>query len=474
MMNRRQFLKAAGLTSLGLLTTACNQSQWMLGQSALPAPILSSWQNSNEEKLASHVLKRLTYGSTPGQIQEVAQKGIRSFIDEQLNPETINDDRAYWLVRRIDTISLKTPDIFELTAKQAITDLRQATILRATYSNRQLQEVMVEFWSDHFNIYSEKSNCAWLKVVDDREVIRQHALGKFRNLLRASATSPAMLSYLDGSSNIIGKPNENYARELLELHTLGVNGGYSQCDVMQAAKALTGWQIKEHFWRGKVQFENKLHDAQEKRVLDKTFNANSTTDLDELIDLVSKHPSTAKFISTKLCHRFVGENPSTELIEQVAKTFQETDGDIQETLRTLFYSEEFLNAPPKFKRPYTYAISVLRAISANSDGAKALQTHLDSMGQLPFNWPTPDGFPEATQHWQNQMVARWNFAISLANNQIKGTTTTLDSILSNPIAFAPSLIQRPLEDNELAAIHQAESANDKVALLLCLPDFQYQ
>jgi uncharacterized protein (DUF1800 family) len=473
MINRRQFLKAAGLTSLGLLT-ACNQSQWMLGQAGLPAPILSSLQNSNEEKLASHVVKRLTYGATPGQIQQVASQGIRNFIDEQLNPEQLDDSRAYWLVRRIDTINFKTPDIFELTAKQAIKDLRQATILRATYSNRQLQEMMVEFWSDHFNIYSEKSNCAWLKVIDDREVIRKHALGNFRDLLHASALSPAMLCYLDGSSNIVGNPNENYARELLELHTLGVNGGYKQTDVMQAAKALTGWQIKEHFWRGKVQFDNKLHDSGEKQILEKTFAANSNTDLEDLIYLVSKHPSTANFISNKLCRRFVSETPSKELIAQVAKNFQETNGNIRETLRTLFFSEEFLNAPPKFKRPYTYAISALRALSANSNGDLALQNHLESMGQLPFNWPTPDGFPEEQEHWQNQLVARWNFAISLAHNQIKGTSAKLDSILENPIAYVPNFIQRPLQENELAAIQQAETPNDKVALLLCLPDFQYQ
>ena len=479
MITRRSFLKLAGLTSLGVFTSACSQAPWLIGQANLPAPTIAmvNWHNSANEKTAAHVLKRLTYGIRPADIEQVMSKGISTFIDEQLNPESIPDDRAYWLVRRIDTIALNAPDIFELTAKDAINDLRQATILRAVYSERQLQELMVEFWSDHFNIYSEKADCAWLKIIDDREVIRKHALGKFQDLLHASATSPAMLSYLDGSSNQVRKLNENYARELLELHTLGVKGGYTQKDVMQAAKALSGWQNNQRFWRGRVKFESSLHDFEEKEILGQKFPANTSSDLEDLINLVSSHPSTANFISTKLCRRFVSENPSQELILQVAKRFQESRGDIKETLRVLFNSEEFLNAPPKFKRPFTYMLSALRAINANCDAGTALRQHLDTLGQLPFNWPTPDGYPDSAEHWQTQLLPRWNFAISLANNQIKGTSCNLEPLQSNLNTFntfATSLIQRELTENELAAINQAENINDKVALLLCLPDFQYQ
>lgn len=476
MITRRSFLKLAGLTSFGIFTSACQQTPWLIGQANLPAPTITmvNWHNNATEKIAAHMLRRLTYGIRPGDIEQVSSKGISAFIDEQLNPESISDSRAYWLVRRIDSISLKAPDIFELTAKQAINDLRQATILRAIYSERQLQELMVEFWSDHFNIYSEKADCAWLKLIDDREVIRKHALGKFRDLLQASATSPAMLSYLDGSSNQVGKLNENYARELLELHTLGVKGGYSQKDVMQAAKALSGWQTNQRFWRGKVKFENNLHDFDEKEILGQRFSASASSDLEDLINLVSSHPSTATFIATKLCHRFVSENPSQELVLQVAKRFQESDGNIKETLRVMFNSQEFLNAAPKFKRPYSYLISALRAINANSNGNKGLQEHLDTLGQLPFNWPTPDGYPDKEEHWQNQLLPRWNFAIALANNQISGTNCNLEALPSDLNSFATSLIGRELTENELIAINQAENINDKVALLLCLPDFQYQ
>lgn len=475
MITRRSFLKLAGLTALATFSNACSQAPWLIGQANLPQPQATSFNWKNQEtKVAAHVLKRLTYGIRPGDIEQTMSKGIPQFIDEQLNPETISDKRAYWLVRRIDTISLKAPDIFELTAKGAIDDLRQATILRATYSECQLQELMVEFWSDHFNIYSEKADCAWLKIIDDREVIRQYALGKFRDLLKASATSPAMLSYLDNSSNHLGKLNENYARELLELHTLGVNGGYSQTDVMQAAKILSGWKNSQRFWKGKVKFENLLHDVEEKIVLGEKFPANTNADFEELINLVSSHSSTATFISTKLCKRFVSENPSQELILQVAKRFRESDTDIKETLRAIFKSEEFLNAPPKFKRPYTYMISALRAINANSDASSGLLEHLDTLGQLPFNWPTPDGYPDKAEHWQTQLLPRWNFAISLTNNQIKGTNCNLDSLAISLQTFATNLIERELTENELTAINQVENINDKIALLFCLPDFQYQ
>ncbi|MBI4851380.1 MAG: DUF1800 domain-containing protein [Acidobacteria bacterium] len=475
MITRRIFLKLAAMTSLAPLFSACDQAPWLIGQANLPAPTASliNWDNKNI-KLASHVLKRLTYGIRPGDIEQISSKGVLAFIDEQLNPETITDDRTYYLIRRLDTISLKAPDIFELTAKQAIDDLRQATILRAIYSERQLQEIMVEFWSDHFNIYSEKADCAWLKIIDDREVIRKHALGKFKDLLKASATSPAMLSYLDNSSNKIGKLNENYARELLELHTLGVNGGYDQKDVIEAAKALSGWQSSQRFWKGKAKFENNLHNPEEKEILGKNFPANKTSDLDELINLICSHPSTANFISTKLCCKFVSENPSQELILQVAKRFQESDGDIRETLRIIFNSEEFFNSPPKFKRPYTYMISALRAINANSDAGSALRQHLDTLGQLPFNWPTPDGYPDRSQHWQTQLLPRWNFAISLANNQIRGTKCNLENLAPILNTFATNLIERPLTSEELLAINQVNNVSDKVALLLSLPDFQQQ
>jgi uncharacterized protein (DUF1800 family) len=472
----------AGCAVMGGLASACEQQAWVSGfigrgtNARLTAAQITAAQMSNSpaERAAAHLLRRLTYGPRPGEIARVTETGVEAFIEQQLAPESITDPQAWWLARRIETLSLKAPDIFNLSAEETISDLRRATLLRALYSERQLLEVMVEFWSDHFNIFAGKADCAWLKVIDDREVIRPHALGRFRDLLRASATSPAMLVYLDGRASHRGNPNENYARELLELHTLGVDGGYTQNDVRELARALTGWQVRNHFWRGRVHFEQAAHDEGSVSALGSRFAVNHEHDLDRVIDLVSGHPSTAHFISTKLCRRFVSDDPPTSLITQVATRFSQSDGDIRETLRTLFRAPEFLNAPPKFKRPYTFAVSALRALGAASNGGEQLQDHLRALGQLPFNWPTPDGYPEGEEHWRAQLLARWNFAFDLTGGHIKGTSVDLSEAENSPALFAAVLLQRALTSNESAAISQADDRREAIALLLCAPDFQYQ
>ncbi|MEW6735917.1 MAG: DUF1800 domain-containing protein [Acidobacteriota bacterium] len=476
MTSRRSFLKSAGLAGLSALFIGCDGQErvsWIFGRSTPRRPAIGDWNGSPAQISAAHLLKRITYGPRPGDITRVSEIGITAFIEEQLAPDSISDEQAYWLTRRIETLQMKAPDIFELPAQRAITDLRRGMLLRALYSERQLQEVMVEFWSDHFNIFADKEECAWLKVIDDREVIRPHALGKFPQLLRASATSPAMLVYLDGRVNQRGKPNENYARELLELHTLGINGGYHQEDVMELSRALTGWQVKKHFWRGQVHFESNVHDNSIKTILGHQLAAGNADDLDKIIEIVSRHRSTAHFISNKLCRRFVSDTPSQELIAHVAEVFHNSEGDIKETLRALLYSEEFLQSLPKLKRPYTYTISALRALGAISDGGPALQEHLCAMGQLPFGWPTPDGYPDGEQHWQAQLLARWNFAIELANRRIDGTYIDLRESSNTLTTLAPALLQRELTQAETETIYQAFDDNNMLALLLCLPDFQY-
>jgi hypothetical protein len=243
---RRQFLEHAGLAGIGAAAAACRRTPklpWLLGKSTPPVIHTVRPPGDARQALAVRVLKRVTYGPRPGDVERVDQIGPGAFIEEQLS-DSIADVQAYWLVRRVETVHLSAPDIFDVAAKTAIGDLRRATLLRALYSERQLRERMVEFGSDHFNLYVAKGECAWLKVIDDREVIRRHALGNFRDLLAASAKSPAMLTYLDGRSNLRGRPNENHAREILELHTLGVNGGYTQRDVSELARALTGWRVR--------------------------------------------------------------------------------------------------------------------------------------------------------------------------------------------------------------------------------------
>ena len=441
MPSRRRFLVLSGLAGLSAACGRAPRLEWLAGHATPPAPRPGRAPSGERERLAARVLNRAAYGPRPGDVARVAAMGPDAFLEEQLSPASIPDVQAFFLVRRIETASLSAPDVFDVAEKTVLTDLRRATLLRALYSERQLLERMVEFWSDHFNIFVGKANCAWLKLVDDREVIRRHALGNFRDLLLASATSPAMLVYLDGRANIAGKPNENYAREILELHTLGVDGGYAQHDVMELARALTGWQVRTLFERGRTVFESKGHDALAKEFLGLRLASSARTDLEAVVDRLAAHPSTAHFLATKLCRRFVADDPPDALVAATAAVFAKSRGDIRQTVSSILHAEELQSAPPKFQRPYAYAVCALRHAGARSDGGRGIQQELAKMGQLPFAWPTPDGYPEGEEHWSARMLPRWNFALALAGNAIPGT--------------------------------RVEASSEALALELCRPELQY-
>ncbi len=444
MSSRRQFLTLSGLAGLSAVAAACGRApklEWLLGRATPPQPRPDRAPFGPRERFAERVLNRAAYGPRPGDVERVASMGTDAFLEEQLSPASIPDLQTHFLVRRVETVHLSAPDVFDVAGKTALTDLRRATLLRAVSSERQLLERMVEFWSDHFNVFAGKADCAWLKVVDDREVIRRHALGSFRDLLLASATSPAMLVYLDGRANVAGKPNENYAREILELHTLGVDGGYTQRDVMELARALTGWQVRTFFERGRTVFVSKVHDALAKEVLGLRLESGAKADLERIADRLAAHPSTAGFLARKLCRSFIADEPPDTLVKSVAAAFTRSRGDILFTLAALLYSQELRTAPPKFKRPYAFAVSALRHSGARTDGGRGLQRQIEEMGQLPFAWPTPDGYPEGEEHWSARMLPRWNFALALAGNAIPGTR-----VAANP---------------------------EGLALELCRPEFQY-
>jgi uncharacterized protein (DUF1800 family) len=305
--------------------------------------------------------------------------------------------------------------------------LRQATILRQLYSKRQLYELMIEFWSDHFNIYIEKGTCFYLKTVDDREVIRKHALGSFRDLVWSSAHSPAMMVYLDNQANYTGAPNENYARELMELHTLGVDGGYTQQDVMELARCLTGWTVKEHFWSGDFVFKEDLHDRGTKQVLGMTISDAGVREAEQVIEMLVIHPGTAHFIATKLTRRFIADDPPQEIVEKAAQTFLSTQGDIKSVLHTILL-DGLPFAGPKYKRPANFVLSALRMLNAETDGV-GVQDYLLRMGQSYFNWPTPDGYPDHSAAWQGNLMPRWQFAFEFIRNEIKGTIHNLKSLM---------------------------------------------
>ncbi|HEV7902260.1 MAG TPA: DUF1800 domain-containing protein [Pyrinomonadaceae bacterium] len=408
-------------------------------------------------------------------------------------------------------------------------ELQASRILRATYSERQLQEVLVDFWSNHFNVYANKGADRWLLVSYDRDAIRPHTLGKFKDLLLATAQSPAMLFYLDNFQSVsptagqnANRPrmrrlfenltnpqtggaagdagqgtqprraarmnrrrelmreesnaqnaqqmpaqqqsqtpapqqprrmrrgiNENYARELMELHTLGVEGGYTQKDVQEVARCFTGWTIFAPRGgnpmampadaagapllerAGTFYFNPRLHDDGEKLVLGHKIPAGGgINDGLAVLDILSKHPATAKFIATKLARRFVSDNPTPALVERVAAAYAKSDGDIRATLRALFASPEF-NAPEnyraKIKTPFELAISAVRALGGETTGAPALHQWIARMGEPLYQYQAPTGYPDTAEHWVNTgaLLERLNFALALVGNRINGTRVDL-------------------------------------------------
>jgi uncharacterized protein (DUF1800 family) len=367
-------------------------------------------------------------------------------------------------------------------------------LIRAVLSERQLFEVMVQFWSDHFNIDPSKGDAKWLKVADDREVIRKHALGKFPEMLRASALSPAMLWYLDGRvnrrENWKDKPNENYARELLELHTLGVHGGYTQQDVMEVARCLTGWTVRAlnhepYLEIGKVEFKLDKHDCANKEVLGHEIPAIPAglnkeareqlgqKELDRVLEIVTQHPSTAKHIATKLCRRFIADDPPASAVIAVADAFAQSRGDIRETLRALFATKEFWSLRGnKFKRPFNFVASTLRATGADTDAGLQIIDYLRRMGHAPFNYPTPDGYPEQAAPWMGTLLWRWNFALSVSENKIEGTKINFEKLQKNAggdLGLISHLLGRKPIAEELQAYHESGAG---LALTLASPAFQ--
>jgi uncharacterized protein (DUF1800 family) len=304
--------------------------------------------------------------------------------------------------------------------------LQQATIYRAAFSTRQLYERMVEFWSDHFNIYVGK--VGYLKVIDDREVIRKHALGRFGDLVKASAKSPAMLAYLDQTTSRVGRPNQNYARELMELHTLGVDGGYTQDDVAELSRVLTGWGIKG---RGDFNFDPAGHDWTQKTVMGMTIPAGSPAqgqagllEGEKIIDMLVAHPSTARFISTKMIRWLLNSEPTSQQISTVSGIYRVTGGDISAMVRAILNDAWITASPARYKRPYHLLISAMRASGASVTATNTVNTQLTSMGQALYTWETPDGFPDSVEFWSGGIAPRWQMATTMSN--YKTTAITVD------------------------------------------------
>jgi uncharacterized protein (DUF1800 family) len=316
-------------------------------------------------------------------------------------------------------------------------ELQQAKILRALLSERQLLEVMTDFWFNHFNVYQYKGADAYFTTAYERDVIRPHALGKFSDLLVATAQSPAMLFYLDNWLSIgphsaaAGKNpqqsglNENYGRELMELHTLGVDGGYTQADVTEAARVFTGWTINQVDDGGEFAFDPRRHEPGNKKILGQTFYEAGSDEGMHLLDVLAHHPSTAHFVSKKLAQRFVADDPPESLVKQMAATFLSSDGDIREVLRTMFKSPEFWSPKyyrVKLKTPLEFLISALRASSADVSAPDAILQNLTAMGMQPYGMLVPTGYSMKAETWENEgaLLSRINFATALSNAKLNG------------------------------------------------------
>ncbi len=474
---RRKTIAPIVLGLLLLFTTA----------KASPAPT----EPTEQEKI-THVLNRVGFGARPGDVDLVQKMGIRAYIEQQLNPDSISDARASDQVAHLASLHMSQEEIFkhypqpqDLAKELGIAKADQAAnrgkiqeymkanmlerpaqllqeltankIVRGVESDRQLEEVMTDFWFNHFNIYWDKGSDRWLTTDYETNVIRPHALGKFKDLLLATAKSPAMLFYLDNHLSTAPAPavqaalqkrqannpkakaakrkpgiNENYGRELMELHTLGVDGGYTQKDVSEVARAFTGWTIDRPRQSAQFIFRPAMHDRGEKTVLGHRIPANrGMQDGEQVIDILAHHPSTAHFIATKLVRRFVNDDPPKSLVDKVAATYMKTDGDIREMLRTIFYSDEFMapeNIGNKMKTPFEYAVSAIRALGGDTGGNQQIAKAISTMGQPLYQYQPPTGFPDRADYWMSDgaLVARLNFAVTLASNRIPDTRVKLN------------------------------------------------
>ncbi|GAC1661356.1 MAG: hypothetical protein NVS9B4_13510 [Candidatus Acidiferrum sp.] len=373
--------------------------------------------------------------------------------------------------------------------QRVVEELAMAKVTRAIYSERQLQQVMDDFWFNHFNVFAGKGEDRYYLTAYERDVIQPRALGKFKDLVTATAQSPAMLFYLDNFLSAdpkaperqaaqqaqqramrqarnrrgFGRPwpgrfppaakpqqarkntrglNENYGRELMELHTLGVDGGYTQKDVTEVARCFTGWTIDKPRENPEFKFDERVHDPDSKVVLGKKIHAGGMKDGEEVIKLLSQHPSTAKFISTKLARRFVSDNPPPALVKRMAHTFQSSDGDIRAVLRTMIYSPEFWSRDAyraKVKTPYELVISSVRALNTDAETPMPFVQWIGRIGEPLYQCQPPTGYSDKAEAWVNSgaLLNRLNFSLVLAGNKVRGARTDVPALLGVDPAAQP-------------------------------------
>lgn len=447
-------------------------------------------REQTREAQAAHVLSRLAFGARPGDIERVKSMGVGAWIAQQLEPDRLADPVVASLEARFAVSGESARHLVEIAPPQDLWIKRLRTergiaanaqflpsaddsvafkaltaqgnrfadqmlalrVARAQVSERQLLEVMTDFWENHFSVFNGKMPTRFTMLEYDRDIIRPRALGHFRDLLGAVAHSPAMLYYLDNYQSAVDSAhlnvnewkqaertktrptvrrrnglNENYGRELLELHTLGVDGGYTQADVIDVARALTGWTIQTPREGGAFLFRPETHDAESKTVLGHALPAGrGIEDGEQVLDILARHPSTARFIATKLAQRFVADTPSAALIDRAARVFLDSDGDIRATVRAIVTSADFFARGAyrsKVKSPFEYVVSVRRIIDALPDTTARTAQAIARLGQPLWGKLTPNGWPETGEQWMNSgsILNRINFASQVATGRFPDT-----------------------------------------------------
>jgi uncharacterized protein (DUF1800 family) len=534
-------------------------------RAALPsAPVVAASGEPREQtadQQVQHVLDRMGFGPRPRDVARVRAIGVDEWIALQLSPERIDDRATDSLVasafetyhastrelvslaqanqralrerarmtapqgdslnrRALRAVALRdAPELRERLrrARRVVGDVQAVKLARAVSSERQLEEVMTDFWENHFSVFTGKGLTRLYVPAYDRTVIRPRALGRFRDLLGAVARSPAMLFYLDQFQSTVDSThtplrsgrgprvraaqrgrglNENFARELLELHTLGVDGGYIQRDVIEVARALTGWTMNPRQGAEFV-FRPEMHDADPKTVLGhRLAGGRGIEDGEEVLDLLARHPSTARLIARKLAVRFVSDDPPAALVERAAATFRRTDGDIRETVRTIVTSPEFFSRAAyraKVKSPFELVASALRALGARADTTPRSAQMVAFLGAPIFGRQAPDGWPETGEAWMNAgaILNRINFGLALAAGRLPGATVAqwpeaarlldaprsrqVDAVVTAFLGGQASPDTRDILDegeNPLSPPVQLEGLAQVVGLALGAPEFQ--
>ncbi|MCC6663800.1 MAG: DUF1800 domain-containing protein [Polyangiaceae bacterium] len=509
----------ASLVAAGLSVLACAHAPPPLRPEPRPAAPAAKLPSLGD---AHHLLGRLAFGPRPGDAEKITRSGVGPWLDAQLGPrreqpelqaalapyrrslETPQELLERWLGDDWDEEGAAVQKQVRKAAKGHIAEIALAEIARHIVSDRQVEEVMVDFWTNHFNVFARKGVVRLFAGDFIERALRPHALGRFEDLLVATARHPAMLLYLDNARSRAAKEtptgerrgglNENYARELLELHTLGVDGGYVQADVEGAARVLTGWSVRRPQEGGVgFLFRSAGHDRSEKTVLGQRFAAGGGEEEGRtLLTLLAKHPSTARHLGRKLCARFVADHPPAACVDAAAKAYRESDGDIARVVRSIAEHESFwmpVVRGKKLKSPLELVVSSARALGATTDGSLALARVLERMGEPILLESVPTGHPEAEAEWVSTsgLLSRMSYASMLAAGKLPGLSLDLARALPDagdglvPRANA-LLLAGAARKQTLAAIDTALAGLDDpderrtvlVALLLGSPEYQRQ